>query len=84
MDTFFRLSSWLISEKQYPEHRSQKSETRNRASGEKPKPDIVVEVIGYIPIAVGGAEIPFIIVPGAAAPTCPTLQKQSKTAICQI
>ena len=67
MDTFFRLSSWLISEKQYPEHRSQKSETRNRARGEKTKPEKDEEDIGNKPIAAGGAETPFIIVPGAAA-----------------
>lgn len=43
--------------------------------GDKTKPDIIVEVIGYIPVAVRGTQIPLIIVPGAAARPCPTLQK---------
>jgi hypothetical protein len=44
--------------------------------GEKTKPYIIVEVIGYVPIAVRSTQIPSIIVPGAAARPCPTLQKQ--------
>jgi hypothetical protein len=40
---------------------------RMKVMGNKTKPDIVVEVIGYIPVAIRTADIPVIIVPGAAA-----------------
>ena len=56
-----------ISEKQQAEHRTQESEARNRARGENTKPDTVIVVSRYESEAVGRAEIPLIITPGAAA-----------------
>ena len=35
--------------------------------GNKTKPDIVIEVIRHVPIAIRTADIPMIVVPGAAA-----------------
>jgi len=64
---FYSLSSRLISEKQYSELRNQNSGFRNRARGEKTKPNKVIEEIGDEPTAGSGAEIPSSKVPGAAA-----------------
>jgi hypothetical protein len=35
--------------------------------GNKTKPDIVVEVIRYVPVTIRTADVPSIVVPGAAA-----------------
>ena len=44
--------------------------------GNHPKPHIVVEVIGYVPVTVSTAGVPSIVVPRAAAQTHPALQKR--------
>jgi len=38
-----------------------------RVMGNKTKPDIVIEVIRHVPVAIRTADVPSIIVPGAAA-----------------
>lgn len=36
-----------------------------RVMGQNPKTEIVVEVIGVVPVTVGAARVPMIVVPGA-------------------
>jgi hypothetical protein len=38
-----------------------------RVMGNKTNPDVVVEVIGYVPVTVRTADVPSIVVPRAAA-----------------
>ena len=48
-----------------------------RVMGNESKPDIVVEVIGYVPVSIRTADVPMIIVPGAAAlPSGPNISSR--------
>jgi hypothetical protein len=41
--------------------------------GNESKPDVVIEVVGIVPVSIRTADVPMIIVPGAAAiPSSPS------------